>query len=341
MRIPRLLIALPLLLVACTSPASGGDGSSVELRLGYFPNVTHATAIVGVEQGIFADKLGSGVTLTTQTFNAGGDVVEAIFNGGLDASYVGPNPAINAWAQSEGSAIKIISGATSGGAFLVVGPDISSPDQLAGKTLGSPQLGNTQDVALRAWLMEQGYETDLEGGGDVSVTPIANADILTAFTSGDLDGAWVPEPWATRMVQEGGGHVLVDERDLWPNGEFVTTHLIVATEFLDAHPDVVKHLLEGQVAANAFVNDNPAEAQQAVASAIGELTGSELDPAILAAAWENLTFTNDPIASSLAESAAHAEEVGLLEPVDLDGIYDLTLLNEVLSAQGMEEIPQP
>jgi NitT/TauT family transport system substrate-binding protein len=341
MRIPRPLIALPLLLVACTSPASGGDGSTVELRLGYFPNVTHATAIVGVEQGIFADKLGSGVTLTTQTFNAGGDVVEAIFNGGLDASYVGPNPAINAWAQSEGSAIKVVSGATSGGAFLVVGPDITSSDPLAGKTLASPQLGNTQDVALRAWLKEQGYATDLEGGGDVSVTPMANADILTAFSSGDLDGAWVPEPWATRMIEEGGGHVLVDERDLWPNGEFVTTHLIVATEFLDAHPDIVKHLLEGQVAANAFVNDNPDEAQQAVATAIGELTGSELDPAMLAAAWENLTFTYDPIPSSLAESAAHAEEVGLLDPVDLEGIYDLTLLNAVLSAQGMEEVPQP
>jgi NitT/TauT family transport system substrate-binding protein len=341
MRIPRLLIALPLILVACTGPAAGGDGSTVDLRLGYFPNVTHATAIVGVENGIFQDKLGSRVTLTTQTFNAGGDVVEAIFNGGLDASYVGPNPALNAWAQSEGTAIKIISGATSGGAFLVVSPDITSPDQLAGKKLGSPQLGNTQDVALRAWLKEQGYTTDLEGGGDVSILPQANADVLTAFSTGALDGAWVPEPWATRMIEEGGGHVLVDERDLWPEGEFVTTQLMVSQEFLSAHPDVVKHLLEGQVAANQFVNENAAESQQVVATAIGELTGSGLDPGILAAAWENLVFTDDPIASSLAESAAHAEEVGLLDPVDLDGIYDLSILNEVLSAQGMEEIPQP
>ena len=341
MRIPRLLIALPLILVACAGPASGGDAPTVTLRLGYFPNVTHATAIVGVENGIFQDKLGSDVTLTTQTFNAGGDVVEAIFNGGLDASYVGPNPALNAWAQSEGTAIKIISGATSGGAFLVVSPDITSPDQLAGKKLGSPQLGNTQDVALRAWLKEQGYTTDLEGGGDVSILPQANADILTAFSTGALDGAWVPEPWATRMIEEGGGHVLVDERDLWPDGEFVTTQLMVSQEFLNAHPDVVKHLLEGQVEANQFVNENAAESQQIVATAIGELTGSELDPAILAAAWENLVFTDDPIASSLAESAAHAEEVGLLEPVDLEGIYDLSMLNEVLSAQSMEEIPQP
>jgi NitT/TauT family transport system substrate-binding protein len=343
MRVARLLIVSPLVLAACSSLAGSGGNSDEELtlRLGYFPNVTHATAIVGVEQGIFQDKLGPGVSLQSQTFNAGGDVVEAIFNGGLDASYVGPNPAINAWAQSEGMAITIVSGATSGGAFLVVSPDITSPDQLAGRKLGSPQLGNTQDVALRAWLQEQGFSSDLEGGGEVSILPQANADILTAFSTGELDGAWVPEPWATRMVQEGGGHVLVDERDLWPDGRFVTTQLMVATELLDAHPDVVTDLLEGQVAANQFVTENPEQAQQVVGAAIGELTGSPLDPAILAAAWQNLEFTNDPIASSLAESAAHAAEVGLLDPVDLDGIYDLTLLNEVLADQGMAEIRQP
>lgn len=336
--------ALPLVLVAvlaaCAgSPARGGDG--VTLRLGYFPNVTHATAIVGVERGIFEEKLGSDVTLAPQTFNAGGDVVEAIFNGGLDASYIGPSPALNAWAQSQGEAIRIVSGTASGGAFLVVSADITSPHQLAGKTLASPQLGNTQDVALRAWLLEQGFETDLEGGGDVSILPQANADIVNAFTLGELDGAWMPEPWATLMIEQGGGHVLIDERDLWPNEQFVTTHLIVATEFLDAHPDVVKGLLEGQVAANLLVNEDPEAAQQAVASAIADLTGSEVDAAILATAWENIEFTNDPIAASLAESASHAEELGLLEPTDLDGIYDLTLLNDVLNAAGMETVPQP
>jgi NitT/TauT family transport system substrate-binding protein len=344
MKVTRLLAITVVALAACSGPGASASGSGsdvIQLRLGYLPNVTHATAIVGIEEGIFADKLGSDVDLTTQTFNAGGDVVEAIFNGGLDASYVGANPAVNAWAQSNGEAIRIISGATSGGAFLVVGADITSPKQLAGKKLASPQLGNTQDVALRAWLKEQGYTTDQEGGGDVSIMPQANADVLTAFAAGEIDGAWMPEPWATRMVEEAGGHVMVDERDLWPDGQFVTTQLIVATPFLDAHPDIVKRLLEGQVAANDFVNDNPDKAQADVRQALNDLTGSDLDPAILAKSWQNMEFTNDPIASSLTESAKHAEELGLLEPTDLTGIYDLTPLNQVLADAGEDPVATP
>ena len=186
-----------------------------------------------------------------------------------------------------------------------------------------------------------GLHHRLEGGGDVSILPQANADILTAFSTGDLDGAWVPEPWATRMIEEGGGHVLVDERDLWPDGQFVTTHLMVATEFLNAHPDVVKSLLEGQVAANQFVNENAAEAQQIVATAIGgadrRRAGSR-DPG--RGLGEPGIHERSP-PSSLAESAAHAEDVGLLDPIDLEGIYDLSMLNEVLSEEGLEEIPQP
>jgi len=332
------IMSLLVLLGAC------GTGEAAELttvRLGYFPNVTHAPALVGVEEGILSEALGEDVELQAQAFNAGPDVIEAIFNGALDASYIGPNPAINAFARSNGEAIRIVAGTTSGGAALVVRDDITSPDQLAGTTLATPQLGNTQDVALRAWLLEQGYETDLEGGGDLSVAPQANAQALEAFIAGDLDGAWVPEPWSTRMIEEGGGHVLVDEADLWPDGEFVTTHLIVATEFLEDHPDVVKRLLEGHVEAVAFTNEDPEAAQQVVSAAIEELTGSELAPEILAAAWGNLAFTVDPIASSLATSAEHAVELGLLDSAELDGIYDLMLLNEVLEAAGMPPIPVP
>jgi sulfonate transport system substrate-binding protein len=341
MKLARLL-TMGILLAACAGPATGGGADAgLTLRLGYFPNMTHATAIVGVERGIFADKLGSDATLEPHTFNAGPDVVEAIFSGALDASYIGPNPAINAFVRSNGEAVRIISGATSGGAALVVNDDIRTAEDLGGRTLASPQLGNTQDVALRAWLKERGYSTDLEGGGDVSIMPQANGDILTAFAAGQLDGAWVPEPWATRMVEEAGGHVLVDERDLWPDGQFVTTQLVVATAFLEAHPDVVKALLEGQVAANDFLAEQPEKAQQIVGEAIAKLTGSSLDPKLLADAWRNLAFTNDPIATSLAESAAHAQELGLLESAQLDGIYELGPLNEVLDAAGQAEVPQP
>ena len=196
------------LLASCTV-SEGAEGDSVTLRLGYFPNVTHAPAIVGIENGILADSLGSDVVLEPHAFNAGPEVVEAIFNGALDASYIGPNPAINAFAQSNGEAIRIVAGTTSGGAALVVRDGITSPDQLAGTTLATPQLGNTQDVALRAFLKSKGLETDLEGGGEVSIIPQDNSTTVTAFQTGAIDGAWVPEPYATLLKNE-GGKVLVD-----------------------------------------------------------------------------------------------------------------------------------
>lgn len=334
-------LAAALLLSACTPAAAGPDAEAAALRLGYFPNITHATAIVGIERGIFAEALGDATQLTAHAFNAGPDVVEAIFSGALDASYIGPNPAINAFVRSQGRAVRIVSGATSGGAALVVRPEITTAEQLAGKRLGTPQLGNTQDVALRAWLAEQGLETNLEGGGDVAIMPQANGDILSAFAAGGLDGAWVPEPWATRMVEEAGGHVLVDERELWPDGRFVTTHLIVATTFLEEHPDLVKRLLEGQVEASRYVNEEPETAQETVRQAIARLTGSQLDAQIVAKAWRHLVFTNDPIGSSLAKSASDAKALGLLENAELDGIYSLDLLNEVLLAAGEQEVDVP
>ncbi len=337
------LVAAALSTGACggNQPASaeGDSGSASTIRLGYFPNLTHATAIVGVDEGLFQESLG-GVELETAIFNSGTEAVEALFSDAIDASFVGPNPAINAWQQSEGAAIRIVSGATSGGAFLVVRDGIESVEDLAGTTLSTPDLGNTQDVALRAWLKENGLETDLEGGGDVSIMPQDNSQILETFRSGDIDGAWVPEPYATRLILEGGGHVLVDERDLWPNGEYVTTHLIVATTFLEENPDVVKGLLEGVVAANEFINDDAERAKSVVNAGLEAIAGSPIANKTLDAAWENLLFTLDPIAPSLEGSADAAVEVGLLEPLDLEGIYDLSLLNEVLAEAGLPEVSQ-
>src|SRR5437899_9494195 len=207
-------------------------GEKVTLRLGYFTNITHAPALVGLEKGIFADKLGPDVTLAPSVFNAGPAAVEAIFSGAIDATYVGPNPAINAFAKSNGQAVRIISGATSGGAFLVVNPSINSAADLKGKKVATPQLGNTQDVALRSWLKDQGLKTDTQGGGDVNIVPQDNAAALEAFKAGTIAGAWEPEPWATRMVQEGGGAVLQQDPS-------VSTILIVRSDFLKKHPDTV------------------------------------------------------------------------------------------------------
>lgn len=317
-----------------TGAADGAD--KVTLRVGYFPNVTHAPAIIGVEEGWFADALGEGVNLELTTFNSGTEAIEALFSDAIDASFIGPNPAINGYAQSDGAALRIVAGTTSGGASLVVREGIDTVDQLAGTKLATPSLGNTQDVALRAWLAQHGFETDTSGGGDVTITPQENPDTLASLQAGHLDGAWVPEPWATRLVLEGGGHVLVDEASVWPDGKFVTTHLISSSAFLSEHPDVLQRLITGLGGAIDRANADPAGAQQVVNDGIERITTSRLAEATIGGAWEQLQFTLDPVASSLQTSADHAVAVGLLEPVDLTdpGIYDLELLNAVLEERG-------
>ena len=345
------LLTAALALAACggaeessdTTAASEGSTTTVgtatadEVRLGFFPNVTHAPALVGVEEGYFEESLGD-TELTTSTFNAGPEAVEALFADALDITYIGPNPAINAFAQSDGDAIRIVSGSTSGGAFLVTKPEITSAEDLEGEKVATPQLGNTQDVALRTWLKDEGLTTDTSGGGDVSIVPQANADTLTAFQNGDIAGAWVPEPWATRLIKEGGGKVLVDEATLWPEGRYVTTHIIVRTEFLDQYPGTVKAVLEGHQKALELIESDPTTAQTDTNTQLAALTDKPLPADVLAAAWENLTFTDDPIASSLEQSAKDAEAVGLLDPVDLKGIYDLSILNSLLVENGTSEV---
>lgn len=342
----RSLAVVAAILVAviagCSASAAPSPSQqSVTLRLGYFPNVTHAAAVVGVAKGIYQEALGPNVTLETKTFNAGPEANEALLSGAIDATFIGPNPSINAFQKSNGEAVRIVSGATSGGAFLVVRDGINTAADLRGTKLSSPQLGNTQDVALRKWLASQGYSTDVNGGGDVSVQPQANSQILQTFISDQIDGAWVPEPWATQMIKQGGGHVLVDERDLWPNGQYVTTVLLVSKTFLDQHPDVVKGLVEGLLNATDYVNDNPADAQAAFGAAITALSGSTIAPDVLSSSWANLKFTVDPVATSLQASADAAKELGFLTSSDIKGIFDLTQLNAALSAAGRPAITQP
>jgi NitT/TauT family transport system substrate-binding protein len=330
-------VTLTALTLAC---GRTGGSEPTTLRLGYFPNLSHATALVGIESGLFAKHLPPGLTLQTFTFNAGPAAIEALFAGGIDATFVGPNPALNGYIRSRGEALRVIAGATSAGASLVVRPDIQSVAGLRGKKIATPQLGNTQDVALRHWLKTQGLATTTTGTGDVSIMPQENAQTLDTFRSGQIDGAWVPEPWATRIVLEGGARILVEERDLWPGGQFVTTHLVARTEFLRDHPAAIEGLLRGHVEATKTLVDKPAESQQAANQALTKLTGRGLPPEVVSTAWTRLAFTVDPLAASLRQSASNAAELGLLDMggMSLDGLYDLTLLNKVLQGNGQPEV---
>lgn len=331
------VLAVPLALATGCATASAkpaaDEGPARTVRLGYFANVTHAAPIVAVAKGFDAKRLGA-TKLQTQIFNAGPAAVEALFAGSIDAAYVGPNPAINAFTRSDGKAVRIVAGAASGGAALVVQPDITSASQLRGKTLADPQLGGTQDVALRSWLKQQGLNTSISGKGDVTVLSQENATTLDLFKKHEIDGAWVPEPWASRLVLTGGGRVLVDEKTLWPAGKFVTTHLLVTTKFLEQHPETVRALIEGEADAVGWINAHPNDAQATVNSELERLTGKALKPEVIKRAFGNIDITLDPVAASLRADADHAKAVGLLSNTELAGIYDLRLLNDVLRSRG-------
>jgi len=333
------LALLPtLLLVACGggSGSSGARNQAKELRLGYLPNITHAPALVGINHGFFKDALGSGVELRTQSFNAGPAEVEALLGHSLDAGFFGPGPAITAFSRTHGNGIRIISGVASGGAALVVrsAAGITSVADLRGRKVSTPQLGNTQDVALRAYLKKNGLKTDLTGGGDVHITPTDNANTLLLMKQGQVDAAWVPEPWVSRLVAEAGGTVLLDEATLWPDGKFPTTNLIVSTTFLDQNPKLVRNLLSGLGKALDFISSDPAQAQAIVNQAFVDVGGKKLAPAVMDAAWARLAFTVDPLPGALKKDAQDAVDAGTLADARVDGIYDLRLLNEVLVAAG-------
>jgi sulfonate transport system substrate-binding protein len=336
---------IALLAVGCGSSGGSGAGGpadpQVTLRLGYLENVTHATALVGIKEGLFAKDLGPDVTLKLYPFSTGTQEGTALLAGQLDAAYVGPNPTISAWQKSRGSLIKVISGAAAGGASLVVKPGITKASQLAGQKLATPSLGNTQDVALRYWLKQQGLTTTTTGGGAVSVTPTSpNSAAVLEFKSGQIAGGWEPAPYDAELVAD-GGHTLVNEASLWPNGQFVTTNLVVTQKFLAANPTVVSDLLKGSVQANSFINSpgTKSKAEADTNAELATLTGKSLKPDILSQAFREVTFTNDPVESSLTTDAAHAVAVGLLKPVsDLSSVYDLAPLNKVLAAGGQPQV---
>jgi NitT/TauT family transport system substrate-binding protein len=341
-------VVATLLAAGCgSSGSSGGSGSGasdaasapVTLRLGFLENITHASALVGIKEGFYTKDLGKNVTLKLFPFSTGTQEATALLAGQLDAAYVGPNPAIKAWQTSDGKLIKVISGAASGGAELVVKKGITSAAQLKGQKLATPSLGNTQDVALRYWLKKQGLTTTSTGGGDVPITPITpNSDAVLAFQSGSIAGGWEPAPADAQMVAA-GGHVLIDEASLWPNGQFVTTNLVATQAFMAAHPAAINGLLEGQIQANQFIANDKSAAEAAANAELGTVSGKSLKSSLVTASFAQITFTNDPVAASLVTDAQHAVAVGLLEPVsDLTGIYDLGPLNKLLAAAGQSQV---
>ncbi len=337
------VVAGALLLAGCGSSGSGSGSSSssagsggsasapVTVRLGLLANITHASALIGIQKGFFSKNLGSAGTLTPTVYNSGTQETTAILAGQLDAAYVGPNPAINAFQKSGGTAIKIISGAATGGASVVVKPDITGASGLKGKIIATPSLGNTQDVAVRYWLKQNGLATTTTGGGDVTIKPTnPNSSAVLQFKSGQIAGGSEPSPYDVEMVQD-GGKVLFTEPG-------VTTVLVVTQPFLKAHPAIVNDLLKAQIEANDYIAKDPAAAQTAANAELTALSGKGLKSSVLPAAFKEITFTNNPDAASLTTDAQQAEAVGLLKSTDLTGIFDLSPLNQLLQAAGESQV---
>ena len=311
------------------------------IRVGAFPNITHPQAMVGKSNGWFDRAMGSQVKIEWKSFNAGPSAIEALFAGAIDMTYIGPNPAISGYVRSNGEALRIVAGATSGGAALVVRKDsgIEKAEDFHGKRIASPQIGNTQDVALRAWLIAHGMKST-DKGGDVQVIPLANPDQLTLFLKKELDGAWAPEPWATRLIQEGNGRLFLDERTLWPNGDFITAHLIVRTKFLQDHPELVKTWIRAHVELTDWINGHLPDAKKLLNQQIAKETGKALPEPVLDEAFGRMRATYDPLRPSLMNAAKSAFDAGFLgrQMPDLSSLYDLRLLNEVLAKKGKKAI---
>ena len=330
-----------ILLVLTSLIAVVLNAQTTVIRVGAFPNITHAQPMIGKANGWFEKTMGPNAKIEWSSFNAGPSAIEALFAGAIDMAYVGPNPAINGYVRSNGEALRIIAGATSGGAALVVRGDagINKPQDFHGKRVASPQMGNTQDVALRAWLKSQGLKTR-DKGGDVTVMPIANPDQLTLFLKKKIDAAWAPEPWASRLVRDAEGRIFLDERTLWPGGQFLTTELIVSTKFLQSHPDLVKIWLQAHVELTDWINGHPAEAKHILNQQIQKETGKALASPVLDDSFSRLQVTYDPLHAQLLRAAQLAYDAGFLgrQMPDLSRIYDLTLLNQVLTAEGKKAI---
>jgi NitT/TauT family transport system substrate-binding protein len=332
-----LMASLMAILFGCGPKPSGGNGSGGSaiptVRLGFFPNVTHAAALIGTADGSFAKSLGS-AKLEEQIYNAGPAEIEALFADQIDIGYIGPGPAVNGFFKSRGKALRIVAGASDGGAGLVVRADsgITSVAGLAGKRVAVPQTGGTQDIALRHALRGAGLQST-DKGGSVTVLPTANPDALTLFVKKELDAAWVPEPWVSRLVKEGNGKLILDERDLWPNKSFATTVIIVREKFLAEQPELVERFLAAHVEAVQWIADHPDEARKRIGERIETLTHKALPEDVLRTSLERTRVTYDPLRETILATADAAKELGYQREgrEGLGSLIDLKPLNAALA----------
>lgn len=331
--------ALVLALVAC-GERDQKTGPATEIRFGHFPNVTHGQALYARATGELEKQVGAPIQWTI--FNAGPTAIESLFADAIDVTYVGPNPTINGHLKSKGENFVVVSGAASGGAGLVVRKDsgIASDKDLSDKVVATPQLGNTQDVAARVWFAHKGYRLK-ETGGNLTITPLANPDQLTLFQKKEIAAAWSIEPWLSRLEIEGGGQLFLDEKTLWPEGRYVTTHLVVRKKFLQDNPQLVRKLIAAHVDVTQRINKDKTAAAAIMNEELKKETGKALAPEVIQRALGRVEFTWDPVASSLRKSAEDAHRIGFIkQSPDLKGIYDLTLLNEILREKKLAEVAQ-
>lgn len=312
---------------------SGSEANNETLRVAFFPNIGHAIPVVGMERDTFEDNLGNATTIETKLFDSGPQVIESLYANSIDIAYVGPGPAINGFLKSENRDVVILSGAASGGASFIVHPDseIISVEDFAGKRIAAPQIGNSQDVSLRNYLSENGLKS-YEKGGSVIVLNIPNPDIYTLFTKGEVDGAWVPEPWATILVQELGGERLFFEEELWPQEKFASVLLIGRQEYVQNNPEIISNWLESHEQTVNWINQNPQETRIIFNDFMQNHMGQSLSDSVIDEALGNLEITTDPVDESIYTFAARADSLGYLgrDGYSLDGIFFDIASNESL-----------
>jgi NitT/TauT family transport system substrate-binding protein len=325
-------------IAACGERSAEPSKPAAQVRIGNFPNITHGQAVYARATGEYEKKIGLPIQWTS--FNAGPTAIEALFSEAIDATYIGPNPAINGHLKSRGEHFVIVAGAASGGAGLVVRKDsgITGDKDFNDKVVATPQLGNTQDVAAKVWFAERGYKLK-ETGGNLTIMPLANPDQLTLFKKKEIHAAWTVEPWVSRLEIEGNGELMLDEKTLWPEGRYVTTHLVVRKEFLKDNREVVKKLIAAHLDVTQQINANKQAAAKTINEELKKETGKALPEEVINRAMQRVEFTWDPISSSLRKSADAAHKIGFIkEPPNLEGIYDLSILNEVLRERKLAEV---